>query len=57
MSTIRGRVRDKVLSKIISYYGFKHGSKPAIIEHNKKLAARLLDDDMYILEVRTLKLR
>lgn len=50
-STICGRICDKVLAKVTISYGFKPGSNPATIEHNKNLAAQLLADDAYVFEV------
>ncbi|KAF8497981.1 hypothetical protein JB92DRAFT_3125501 [Gautieria morchelliformis] len=49
-STIRGRVKDKAVTKVVSHYNFKHGQQPRQIEHNKVLAAQLLEDDGYVYE-------
>ncbi|KAF8511430.1 hypothetical protein JB92DRAFT_375098 [Gautieria morchelliformis] len=49
-STIRGRVKDKAVTKVVSHYNFKHGQQPRQIEHNKTLAAQLLEDDGYVYE-------
>ncbi|KAF8509391.1 hypothetical protein JB92DRAFT_2946949 [Gautieria morchelliformis] len=49
-STIRGRVKDKVVTKVVSHYNFKHGQQPRQIEYNKTLAAQLLEDDGYVYE-------
>ncbi|KAF8528549.1 hypothetical protein JB92DRAFT_3107063 [Gautieria morchelliformis] len=49
-STIRGRVKDKAVTKVVSHYNFKHGQQPRQIDHNKVLAAQLLEDDGYVYE-------
>ncbi|KAF8531903.1 hypothetical protein JB92DRAFT_2847402, partial [Gautieria morchelliformis] len=49
-STIRGQVKDKAVTKVVSHYNFKHGQQPRQIEYNKTLAAQLLEDDGYVYE-------
>ncbi|KAF8510919.1 hypothetical protein JB92DRAFT_2831395 [Gautieria morchelliformis] len=49
-STIRGQVKDKAVTKVVSHYNFKHGQQPRQTEYNKTLAAQLLEDDGYSYE-------
>ncbi|KAF8508327.1 hypothetical protein JB92DRAFT_3120984 [Gautieria morchelliformis] len=50
VSTIRGRVKDKVVERVVSHYGFKTTNKDYVIQANKELAGKLLEDDGYIFE-------
>ncbi|KAF8465636.1 hypothetical protein JB92DRAFT_2034245 [Gautieria morchelliformis] len=50
VSTIRGRVKDKVVERVASHYGFKTSNKDHVIQANKELAGKLLGDDGYIFE-------
>ncbi|KAF8508174.1 hypothetical protein JB92DRAFT_3121178 [Gautieria morchelliformis] len=50
VSTIRGRVKDKVVERVASHYGFKTTNKDYVIQANKELAGKLLEDDGYIFE-------
>ncbi|KAF8484193.1 hypothetical protein JB92DRAFT_1610400 [Gautieria morchelliformis] len=50
VSTIRGHVKDKVVERVASHYGFKTSNKDHVIQANKELAGKLLGDDGYIFE-------
>ncbi|KAF8467075.1 hypothetical protein JB92DRAFT_3135696 [Gautieria morchelliformis] len=50
ISTIRGHVKDKVVERVASHYGFKTTNKDYVIQANKELAVKLLEDDGYIFE-------
>ncbi|KAF8516274.1 hypothetical protein JB92DRAFT_2274945 [Gautieria morchelliformis] len=51
VSTICGHVKDKVVERVASHYGFKTSNKDHMIQANKELAGKLLGDDGYIFEI------